>query len=265
MSQLISPPKEKMMIFSVALNRGSFAAENSSDLDTNLGFIAFGGIAPVEVTDAAVTVPIQGYNAATFTPENGTDVTYFYYAVDVERMSFTGNDVVFGTTNNIILDSGTTLDYVPTDVAEAFAAAFDPPAIKDDDFGVYTVVCSATVPEFTVTIGGVTFTVDPADNLFPLGIQDDEGNDLCASGTFGEGQPNPKAPRKLIGSISSDGGPSTGAEGNVFILGDTFLHNVVATFNIETDEITISQRAPYTSESNNTRRRAPASVRRRNV
>ncbi|KAJ3990171.1 aspartic peptidase domain-containing protein [Lentinula detonsa] len=232
--------------FSVALNRGSFAAENSSDLDPNLGFIAFGGIAPVEVTDAAVTVPIQGYNAATFTPENGTDVTYFYYAVDVERMSFTGNDLVFGTTNNIILDSGTTLDYVPTDVADAFAAAFDPPAIKDDDFGVYTVVCSATVPEFTVTIGGVSFTVDPADNLFPLGIQDDEGNDLCASGTF-------------------DGGPSTGAEGNVFILGDTFLHNVVATFNIETDEITISQRAPYTSESNNARRRAPASVRRRNV
>lgn len=122
------------------------------------------------------------------------------------------------------MDSGTTLDYVresplpppnwiffsihveytsfktpATDVADAFAAAFDPPAVKDDDFGVYTVVCTATVPEFTVTIGGVTFTVDPADNLFPLGIQDDDGNELCASGTF-------------------DGGPSTGAEGNVFIL-----------------------------------------------
>ncbi|KAJ4500466.1 aspartic peptidase domain-containing protein [Lentinula lateritia] len=220
--------------FSVALDRGSFAAENSSDLDQNLGFIAFGGIAPVDVTDSAVTVPVQGYNAASFLPENGSSVTYFYYTVDVESMSFTGNKKVFGTTNNIILDTGTTLDYVPTQVADAFAAAFDPPAVKDEDEGVYIVVCSATVPEFTVNIGGVEFTVDPADNLLPLGIQDDEGNDLCASGTF-------------------DGGPAE--EGNIFILGDTFLHNVVVTFNIETDKVTLTQRTPYTNGG--ARRRSP--------
>ncbi|KAJ3801452.1 aspartic peptidase domain-containing protein [Lentinula aff. detonsa] len=228
--------------FSVALDRGSFAAQNSSDLDQNLGFIAFGGIAPVDVTDTAVTVPVQGYNAASFLPENGSSVTYFYYTVDVESMSFTGNDKVFGTTNNIILDTGTTLDYVPTQVADAFAAAFDPPAVKNEDFGVYEVVCSATVPEFTVDIGGVTFTVDPADNLLPLGIQDDEGNDLCASGTF-------------------DGGPAE--EGNIFILGDTFLHNVVVTFNIETDEVTLTQRTPYTNGGTGARRRSPESLRRR--
>ncbi|KAJ3773568.1 acid protease [Lentinula raphanica] len=230
--------------FSVALDRGSFAAENSSDLDQNLGFIAFGGIAPVDVTDTAVTVPIQGYNAATFLPQNSSRVTYFYYTVDVELMSFTGNHKVFGTTNNIILDTGTTLDYVPTEVADAFAAAFDPPAVKDEDFGVYVVVCSATVPEFTVNIGGVTFTVDPADNLLPLGIQDDQGNDLCASGTF-------------------DGGPAE--EGNIFILGDTFLHNVVVTFNIETDEVTLTQRTPYTNGGGGVgaQRRSPESLRRR--
>ncbi|KAJ3804376.1 acid protease [Lentinula aff. lateritia] len=166
---------------SVALDQGSFTTENNSDLDQNLRFILFGGIAPVDViSSTAVTVPIQDYDAATFTPKNGsTGVTYFYYSVDVELMLFTGNHEIFGTTNT-------------TDVADAFTAAFDPPAVKDDDFGVYTVVCTATVPEFTVTIGGVTFTVDPTDNLFPLGIQDDNGNGLCASGTF-------------------DGGPSTGA------------------------------------------------------
>lgn len=89
------------LVFSVALDRGSFAAENSSDLDQNLGFIAFGGIAPVDVTDSAVTVPVQGYNAASFLPENGSSVTYFYYTVDVESMSFTGNKKVFGTTNSM--------------------------------------------------------------------------------------------------------------------------------------------------------------------
>jgi hypothetical protein len=230
--------------FSVALDRGSFAAENNSLFDNNLGFLAFGGIAPVPVTDTAVTVPIQGYNAATFLPENATRVTYFYYTVDVESMSFTGNKKVFGTTNNIILDTGTTLAYVPTDVANAFAAAFDPPAIMDEELGLYVVTCSATVPEFTVNIGGKTFTVDPADNLLPLGENDAEGNPLCISGTV-------------------DNGPVE--EGNIFILGDTFLHNVVVTFDIETEEVTLTQRQKYTNGGTGATRRAPASVRRRNL
>ncbi|KIK51004.1 hypothetical protein GYMLUDRAFT_266014 [Collybiopsis luxurians FD-317 M1] len=213
--------------FSVALNRGSFEAENSSLYDPDLGYIAFGGIAPVPVTSTVVTVPIQGYDASTFLPSNGTRVTYFYYTVDVESMSFTGNTQVFGTTNDIILDTGTTLNYVPTDVADAFAAAFDPPATWDDDFGLYVFSCgNSTVPEFTVNIAGTTFVVDPEDNVLPLGVNDDDGNEVCASGT-------------------TDGGPNE--NGNIFILGDTFLHNVVTTFNIHTDEVTITQREVYSS------------------
>jgi len=238
--KLVSNP-----FFSVALDRGSFEAEENSPFDANLGFISFGGIAPVAVTNTHVTVPIQGYNAATFLPENGTGVTYFYYTVDVGSFSFAGNRKAFGGTNNIILDTGTTLAYVPTEVANAFAAAFDPPAVIDEDEGVYVTLCSATVPEFTVEIGGVTFTVDPADNLLPLGENDEHGNALCASGTF-------------------DGGPAEA--GNVFILGDTFLHNVVVTFNIETHEVTLTQRTPYSSGGSDALRRPPASfIRNRNL
>ncbi|KAF5376833.1 hypothetical protein D9757_008895 [Collybiopsis confluens] len=206
--------------FSVALDRGSFAAENNSLFDENLGFIAFGGIAPVPVTRTQVTVPIQGYDAATFLPENKTHPTYFYYTIDVESMSFTGNKRVFGTTNR------TTLNYVPTNVANAFAAAFDPPAVFDDDFGVYVVVCSAKVPEFTVNIAGKVFTVDRADNLLPLGIQDGDGNDLCASGTSGRG--------------------------------DTFIHNSVLSFDIEAKDVTITQRQPYSNGGEF--RRTPAAL-----
>jgi hypothetical protein len=86
--------------FSVAVNRGSFKTGNNSLFDPNLGFIAFGGIAPVPVTDINVTVPIQGYNATTFHPENGTDIIHLFYTVDVEWMSFAGNEQVFGTTNS---------------------------------------------------------------------------------------------------------------------------------------------------------------------
>lgn len=87
---------------------------------------------------------------------------------------------------DIILDTGTTLNYVPTDVADAFAAAFDPPAKFSEDEGLYVTTCNATIPLFTVDIGGTTFTVDQADNILPLGTTDSEGNELCGSGTTGQ-------------------------------------------------------------------------------
>ena len=43
--------------FSVTLNRGSFAAQENS-IDPNLGYLAFGGIAPVGTTNTSVTTSI---------------------------------------------------------------------------------------------------------------------------------------------------------------------------------------------------------------
>ncbi|KAF9059666.1 hypothetical protein BDP27DRAFT_1371259 [Rhodocollybia butyracea] len=56
----------------------------------------------------------------------------------------------------------------------AFAAAIDPPAIMDGDSGIYVTSCNATVPEYTVNIAVVTFTVDPADSLIPAGLNDEQ-------------------------------------------------------------------------------------------
>jgi hypothetical protein len=87
--------------FSLALNRGSLSeAENNSIYDPNLGYLAFGGIAPVPVTTTSVTVPLQGYSIGNG-PSNGTNITYLYYNIDVETMSFTGNTEIFGTTNGM--------------------------------------------------------------------------------------------------------------------------------------------------------------------
>lgn len=117
-------------------------------------------------------------------------------------------------TPDIILDTGTTLNYVPTDVADAFAAAFDPPAKFSEDEGLYVTTCNATIPLFTVDIGGTTFTVDQADNIIPLGTTDSKGNELCGSGTTGQFA----LPFRLQCNTDdfSDGGPAE--EGNIFIL-----------------------------------------------
>ena len=83
-----------------------------------------------------------------------------------------------------MLDSGAPINVVSTPIAEAFNAAFDPPAVFNGSVGAYVTLCSAKAPgKFAVKIGGQTFTTEAADQLFPLQLRDDQGRDLCVSGT----------------------------------------------------------------------------------
>ena len=92
-----------------------------------------------------------------------------------------------------------------------------------DDEGAYIVACNATAPDLSVVIGGVSFNVTAADLILPIGT-DEDGNEVCISG-------------------HDDGGPDE--DGNIFILGDTFLHNVVSTFNLADNTVTLTERASY--------------------
>ncbi|KAJ7214524.1 acid protease [Mycena pura] len=213
----------KNPFFSIAINRGTFDQQENDPFDPNLGFLSFGGIAPVPVTGTTVTVPIEGYSVTTGIPSSVPNSPFFFYTVNVESYTFPGSKRVNTANNNTILDSGTTLNFVPTDVITAYAARFNPPATLDADVGLYLVACNATVPEFLVNIGGKSFSVDARDQVLPAGT-DDEGNIICILGT-------------------QDGGPDVAAD--IFILGDTFLHNVVATFNPIEGQVTLTQRQKY--------------------
>ncbi|KAF8322526.1 acid protease [Clavulina sp. PMI_390] len=210
--KLVSKP-----YFSVALNRGSFAAQESSTYDPNLGYLAFGGVAPVATTAPTVVAPMQGLLSQHY------GFQYWYYIVDIDKYVFPGSAHLTTASNVTILDTGTTLNYIPTDSAAAYNAAFKPPAKYSDDWGGYVVECDAKVPAFDVVIGGKSFSIDAKDQLLPLGVYE-HGKELCYSGT-------------------QDGGPAE--DGNIFILGDVFLHNVVATFDIQAYQITLSQRKSY--------------------
>jgi len=207
--------------FSVALNRGTFKDAESLDYDPNLGYVAFGGIAPVNVTTKNVTFPVQGYAVSPISQTTGKD--YFFYTVDVQKYTFSGSSKLHTANNNTILDSGTTLNYVPTAIAKAYNAKFVPPAKFNKEQDTYFVSCTAKAPAFEVTLGGVSFSIDGRDQILPAG-QDDSGKEICQSGT-------------------QDGGLDT--PDTIFILGDVFLHNVVATFDIKKEQITLSQRAKY--------------------
>lgn len=178
-------------VFSVSLDRGTFSQRENSTFVAPLGYLTFGGTpssAQVPVTKTAVTVPIQRVKSK----HEGS--LFFYYYVDVDSYVFPGSNKV-KTAGKSILDTGTTLTYVPTAVAKAFNAQFKPPAtfVKDED--TYYVDCNATAPSFSVTIGGKSFTVDGRDNILPT--LDANGTLSCISGT-------------------QDGGADT--DGNIFIL-----------------------------------------------
>ena len=136
----------------------------------------------------SVTVPVQGFQTS-----SGTS-GFFFYAVDVETFNFKGASRQ-SPLDSVILDTGTTLNYIPTHLAAEFAKAFKPPATLNEDEDLFYVDCDATAPAFSATIGGVEFKVDPKDQILPF--LDGDGNVVCISGT-------------------QDGGPAEG--GNIFIL-----------------------------------------------
>jgi hypothetical protein len=134
----------------------------------------------VPVTNASATVPTRMYH----TPLNTT--VRAYYLVDVAHYRFPGSN---GTdAGQAILDSGTTLNYLPSATVAKYSAAFDPPAVYSEDYGLYTLACNATVPPFSVVVGGTTFTIDAQDQILPY-VVDDAGNQVCISGTQDGGPP----------------------------------------------------------------------------
>lgn len=164
--------------FSITLNRESPSQHNST-YDPNLGYLAFGGIVPVPTTFPTVTVPVQVLKSSY---AKGSKA-YTFYAVDVEAYTFSGSmKRTNSTTMAAILDSGTTLNSFPSDVAKAYNSRFIPPAYKDD--GLYFVACNATAPDFEVQIGGKKFKVDPKDQIVATGTTNTTtGEAVCLSGT----------------------------------------------------------------------------------
>lgn len=122
------------------------------------------------------------------------------------------------------VDSGTTLNYFPTSVADAINAAFDPAAVYEDDEGAYIVDCNATAPTFGIQINGTIFYTNPLDMILLAGT-DEDGNDVCISGI-------------------DDGGDSAG---DVYILGDTFQKNVVTVYDVGAVELRFAAREFYDS------------------
>jgi hypothetical protein len=104
-------------------------------------------------------------------------------------------------------------------MAQAVYNLFDPPAQLVHSTGLFYAPCNATIPNFGLQIGNSAFYMSP-DDLLRQGARDPETNSLCR-----------------VGVTDSDSAP--------WVLGVTFLANVVAVFDIGNSEMRFAARHQY--------------------
>lgn len=100
-------------------------------------------------------------------------------------------------------------------MAESIAQAFEPEAVYRFEWDQYFVDCNAMPPSLAMVIEGVEFRINAADLIYRDMVDELTGD--CA-----------------IGIASGGGGP--------YILGDVFLQNVVAVFDVGGAEMRFYQR-----------------------
>lgn len=87
--------------------------------------------------------------------------TFAFWQVPLDGITLNGKTIA-GTSTQVILDTGTTITYLPPDVADAMLAPIGATRLSD---GSYTapVANVNTNTRFGVTIGGQTFEMNPLD------------------------------------------------------------------------------------------------------
>ncbi|KAI1803139.1 acid protease [Daldinia bambusicola] len=169
--------------------------------NSSLGSVSVGGMPPVEVNESDhEETPII---IADIIDRYGTSWRPSFYTIIPTAFKSGGT-----TTSGhypFVLDTATSLIYLPPDIAEMVNGKFDPPASYLWNYGAYFTSCDAIPPSFGVQIGKTTYWLNPKDLLNKEERDPETG--LCQTG------------------VSSGGnGP--------YILGITFLTNVVAMMNI---------------------------------
>lgn len=204
--------------FSLAIERGP--------ANGLAGVLAIGGIPPVKVSSPFISSPI----VKTQFPFAGdvSSPTYQFYSIYPDAFVFgqrnhsahaaepattTANLTAFDSSKILhLVDSGTSLNLLPQEIADAVNAQFVPPAVYDPSEGLYTVPCNAKAPYFGVKISGQTLFFNTKDMIFKF-------NGVCRSTITGGGEP--------------------------YILGDPFFRNVLVVFDVGAGLMRFASRPSY--------------------
>jgi hypothetical protein len=205
-------------LFSLALGR-----------DGKPGVLAFGGLPGGSVVRYNPSFARANIEFLSMAAPDGTirqQTEYQMYTITTDSFSFSAKKSKWPlggaprvrietapTRTQVIIDSGTTLLFLPAGITKSINALWSPAAHYNEDSQTYFVHCNASAPRFGVTIDGHTFWVDPRDLIQDAGV----GDRICMSGI----QPG------------SDG---------VSVVGDVFLKSVLAVFDVGAGEMRFAAR-----------------------
>ncbi|MCJ1320151.1 hypothetical protein MMC15_005489 [Xylographa vitiligo] len=187
-----------------------------NDLDSNDGSILFGGVDTSKFHGSLISVPIQ--------PDTESQaITSFTVVLSSFSVQNSSRNAQYSQTNlavPVILDSGTSLTYLPDQYAMAILGGVG--ATNDPNYG-YTVPCSlgSTAATFNFTFGGPTGpTIVVGINEFVVPIVTQDGS----------------VPTLQDGSAACNFGINpAGSSPNLF--GDTFLRSAYVVYDLENNQI----------------------------
>ncbi|KAK3629890.1 hypothetical protein LTR56_017785 [Elasticomyces elasticus] len=187
-------------VFSLAIERG-----------TDGGQLALGGLPTVPFDHTFASTPILKADPSSASHEASNYSDYSEYSIVPDGFDLNGQWRAYPNLSSLVVDSGATAMHLPSSEAVRINDAFHPPAKYDGKHEVYHVRCNAKPPSLAMKIGGALFPIKAEDMIIPR------------STTLHSESLLPKG-RCMSGVQDSI------KEQN--ILGDTFLKNVVAVFDI---------------------------------
>lgn len=219
-------------IFTSMYTEGNVAPLFSIALDRNSGgSLAIGGLPPVSYFPVFASSPFELLSTGDGTDQGVASLSsYTLYSITVQGFDYRGSNVSqwsydsypnpFGSPSDntqvqTIVDTGVSLMFLPKGVADAVNALFTPRYSYVNSAGYYVISCNATAPTFGVKIGFETFYVNPKDMVVNI------GSGTCVSGIA-----------------------ATGSNGASF-LGQTFLKNVLAVFDVGAQMMRFAAREYY--------------------
>lgn len=205
-----------------------------NDLDANTGSILFGGVDTDKFTGSLESVPIQ----------KEFD-TYAEFLITLTSMGLTDGTTTQNLTTDlptvVILDSGSSLTYLPNDLTSAIYSALNVQYDEEQQLGA----CSCSLANENITVD-FTFT-SPT-----ISVAIDELVINTNSGTS-EDREDPNSE----GGQSGGGGQSLDcvfgiapAEGETPVLGDTFLRSAYVVYDLANNEISLAQTDFNATDSN---------------
>lgn len=198
-----------------------------NDLQSNTGSILFGGIDTAKYSGSLIGLPIQP------DVQTGGRNSFTVALSSVSATGPAGNTTYFSNSTlpaAVVLDSGTTLTYLPPTLTTAIYRAFN---VNDQTArsGVAIIDCSyrnsgASISYSFGGSGGPTIRVDMNELVLPYAISRTTGAEICA-----------------LGIVSS-------GNSGLNLLGDTFLRSAYVVYDISNNQVALAQTVFNVTTSN---------------